>query len=101
MAIFQNMDQGKTPTRLRVRSCVSITAFVRLEKIAEGGMNIVYKAEDTMLKRHVALKFTSAQLLTDKAKKARFIHEARAVAALNHSNKGIVVFKDFIYRARE
>ena len=79
----------------------TISYYKVLEKIGEGGMNVVYKAEDTMLKRHVALKFTSAQLLTDKAKKARFIHEARAVAALNHSNKGIVVFKDFIYRARE
>ena len=79
----------------------TISYYKVLEKIGEGGMNVVYKAEDTMLKRHVALKFTSAQLLTDKAKKARFIHEARVVAALNHSNKGIVVFKDFIYRARE
>ena len=79
----------------------TISHYKVLEKIGEGGMNIVYKAEDTTLKRHVALKFTSAQLLADKAKKARFIHEARAVAALNHSNKGIVVFKDFIYRARE
>ncbi len=75
----------------------TISYYKVLEKIGEGGMNVVYKAEDTMLKRHVALKFTSAQLLADKA---RFIHEARAEPALNHSNKGIVVFKDFIYRAR-
>ncbi|MHC4175779.1 MAG: hypothetical protein ACYST5_22945 [Planctomycetota bacterium] len=61
----------------------------------------MYKAEDTTLKRHVAMKFSSAQLLADKAKEARFIHEARAVAALDHSNKGIAVFKNFIYRARQ
>ncbi len=79
----------------------TISYYKVLEKIGEGGMNVVYKAEDITLKRHVALKFTSAQLLADKAKKARFIHEARAVAALNHSDKGIVVFKDFIYRACE
>lgn len=79
----------------------TISYYKVFEKIGEGEMNVVYKAEDITLKRHVALKFTSAQLLADKAKKAQFIYEARAVATLNHSNKGIVVFKDFIYRERE
>jgi hypothetical protein len=51
--------------------------------------------------KRIALKFPSAQLLADKAKKARFIHEARAVAALEHSNKRIAVFKNFIYHACE
>jgi serine/threonine-protein kinase len=49
-------------------------------------MSVVYKAEDTTLKRFVALKFPSAQILADEGKKARFIHEARAAAALDHPN---------------
>lgn len=64
----------------------TISHYRILEKIGEGGMSVVYKAEDTTLKRHVALKFPSAQVLTDEVKKARFIHEARASAALDHPN---------------
>ena len=57
-----------------------------LEKIGEGGRGIVYKAEDTRLKRFAALKFLSPQLLADPESKERFQREARAVAALNHPN---------------
>jgi serine/threonine protein kinase len=57
-----------------------------VEKIREGGMNVVYKTEDTTLKRFVALKFPSAQVLTDEGKKARFIQKARTSAALDHPN---------------
>ena len=56
------------------------------DKIGEGGMNVVYKAEDTTLKRFFALKFPSAQVLTDEGKKTRFIQEARASAALDYPN---------------
>ncbi|MHC4538969.1 MAG: protein kinase domain-containing protein, partial [Planctomycetota bacterium] len=49
-------------------------------------MSVVYRAEDTTLKRHVALKFPSEQVLADEAKKARFVQEARASAALDHPN---------------
>jgi serine/threonine protein kinase/tetratricopeptide (TPR) repeat protein len=63
-----------------------ISHYRILEKIGEGGMSAVYKAEDTMLRRYVALKFPSEQVLADEAKKARFIHEARASAALDHPN---------------
>ena len=64
----------------------TISHYRILEKIGEGGMSVVYKAEDTTLRRHVALKFPSEQVLADKAKKARFIQEARASAALDHPN---------------
>jgi serine/threonine protein kinase len=64
----------------------TISHYKILEKIGEGGMSVVYKAEDTTLKRFVALKFPSAQILADEGKKARFIHEARAAAALDHPN---------------
>ncbi len=64
----------------------TISHYKILEKIGEGGTSVVYKAEDTTLKRHVALKFPSAQILADQVKRARFIHEARAAAALDHPN---------------
>ncbi len=64
----------------------TVSHYRILEKIGEGGMSVVYKAQDTTLKRHVALKFPSEQVLADEAKKARFIQEARASAALDHPN---------------
>jgi serine/threonine protein kinase len=64
----------------------TISHYKILEKIGEGGTSVGYKAEDTSLKRHVVLKFPSAQILADQVKKTRFIHEVRAAAALDHPN---------------
>ncbi len=55
-------------------------------EIGRGGMGVVYEAEDTKLRRTVALKFLSAHLLADPQQKARFIHEAQAAAVLDHPN---------------
>jgi TolB-like protein/predicted Ser/Thr protein kinase len=64
----------------------TISHYRILEKLGEGGMGVVYKAEDAKLRRFVALKFLPSTLLVNEDDRRRFVHEAQASAALSHPN---------------
>ncbi len=65
----------------------TVSHYRIIEKLGEGGMGVVYLAEDLHLARHVAIKFLTS---TDHHYRARFIREARAVSALSHPNIAMV-----------
>jgi serine/threonine protein kinase len=72
---------GRTLNRYRIET-----------KLGEGGMGVVYKARDTSLDRHVAIKVLAQDKISDPFRKQRFVLEAKAASALNHP--GIVAVYD-------
>ena len=68
----------------------TISHYRIVAKLGEGGMGVVYKAEDTNLERPVALKFPAAYLLESEEHKERFLREAKAAASLDHPNICVV-----------
>ncbi len=64
----------------------TLSHYKVLEKIGEGGMGEVYRAEDTNLSREVAIKVLPEQFTQDPQRLARFEREAKLLASLNHPN---------------
>ena len=76
----------KTPAQGLAPGSTVAEKYEIIEKLGEGGMGLVYKAQDLKLKRTVALKFLPQELTRDKDARERFIQEAQAASALDHPN---------------
>jgi serine/threonine protein kinase len=70
----------------RLESGATLLHYRIIEKIGEGGMGEVYKAEDRKLGRHVAIKLLSSEATEDEKAKKRLLREAKAASTLNHPN---------------
>ncbi len=81
---LENNDDNNTKPHLILTRGLEISHYRLLNKIGAGGMGEVWLAEDSTLKRSIALKFLPQRLSDDEEFRRRFLREARAAAALNH-----------------
>ncbi len=79
-------DDDKTRTHVVLTKGTMVSHYRIARKIGAGGMGEVYLAEDTKLKRQVALKFLPPHLCQDEDCRKRFTREAQAAASLDHPN---------------
>ena len=83
---FSQTETLQTPEKDSFKGKTIARRYTIIEKLGEGGMGAVYKANDSRLERVVALKFLPAGMTQDENAKKRFVQEARAAAALDHPN---------------
>ena len=79
-------DNDKTQSHAVLTKGTMVLHYRIVEKIGAGGMGEVYLAEDTKLKRQVAIKFLPSRITINETDKARFLQESQAAAAINHPN---------------
>jgi serine/threonine-protein kinase len=79
---FSTQFEGAAPLAIGE----TVSHYELLEKVAAGGMGVVYKARDQRLDRLVALKFLGADPQCSREHMELFLHEARAISQLNHPN---------------